>query len=85
MLALAVEQDRLLDTCDRDVGDLIFFQRHPAPHAVIYIRFEPEDVHEIVPRLLEVLDPTIVDHHMTVIDDAQVRRRPLPDWERDNG
>ena len=85
VLASAVEQDRVLLTCDRDFGDLIFFQRQPAPRAVVYIRFEPEDVREIVPRLLAVLEPAVIDHHMTVIDDAQVRRRPLPHWERDNG
>ena len=78
ILAFAVSDERVLVTCDHDFGDLIFFRRHLPPPAVIFIRFEPEDVRDIVPRLLPLLDFDALRDHMTVMDDLLVRRRPFP-------
>lgn len=85
VLAFAVAERRVLITCDHDFGDLIFFKGHAAPPAVIYIRFEPEDVREIVPRLLPLLEIEALRDHMTVLDERQVRRRPFPTRSIDNG
>ena len=78
ILKHAVADDRILVTCDRDFGELIFKHRAVAPLGVIYIRFEPDDVEEIVPRLLAVLDFDALKGHMTVIGDDSIRRTLFP-------
>ena len=74
----AVSDERVLVTCDRDFGELVFKHCAPAPPGIIYIRFEPDDVAEIVPRLLAVLDFDALNGHMTVIGDRVVRRTVFP-------
>ncbi len=78
VLQYAVDEDRVLVTCDRDFGELIFKHRAVAPPGIIYIRFEPDDVEEIVPRLLAVLDFDALKGHMTVIGDDNIRRTVFP-------
>jgi len=78
VLERAVAEERILVTCDRDFGELIYLHGKAAPPAVIYIRFEPQTVEEIVPRLMSVLEFDMLRGHMIVIDDHQTRRRPLP-------
>ncbi|MFX8207331.1 DUF5615 family PIN-like protein, partial [Acinetobacter baumannii] len=46
ILAHAVETDRILVTCDRDFGELVFKHGRPPPPAIIYIRFEPQQVED---------------------------------------
>ena len=78
VLARAVIDDRILITCDRDFGELIFKHRATPPPGIIYIRFEPDDVAEIVPHVLAVLDFEALRDHMTVIGDRSVRRTIFP-------
>ena len=85
VMRYAVQRDRILVTCDRDFGELVFrFQQTPPP-AIIYIRFEPQDVADIVPRLLAVLDFDLLEHHMMVIGDDGDRRTSFPTGSNDNG
>jgi len=81
ILERARAEDRILVTCDRDFGELVFGQKALPPPAIIYIRFEPPDVTEIIPRLLAVLDPKALQNHMTVIGDSSDRRRQFPRTE----
>ena len=53
VLALAAFEDRILITCDSDFGELVFLAGEPPPPAIIYVRFEPDDVEDIAPRILE--------------------------------
>ena len=85
VLRFAVAEERVLITCDHDFGDLIFFKGHRAPPAVIYILFEPEDVRQIVPRLIPLLEIDDLRDHMTVLDTRQIRRRPSPKRNNDHG
>ena len=78
ILGHAVSDDRILVTCDRDFGELVFKHRAAPPPGIIYIRFEPDDVEKIVPRLLAVLDFDALNGHMTVIGDRSVRRTVFP-------
>jgi predicted nuclease of predicted toxin-antitoxin system len=78
VLAHAILQGRILITCDRDFGELVFLHGAPPPPAIIYIRFEPEDVADIIPRLNGALDFERLKDHMTVIGDETTRRRAFP-------
>src|SRR5437016_272035 len=56
VLAVAVDDQRLLLTLDRDYGDLIFHHSHPAPAGVVLFRLagpRPQDDNR---RMLEVLE-----------------------------
>ena len=85
VLAHAVADDRFLITCDRDFGALVFLNRAPAPPGIVYIRFEPDGVEQILPRLLPLLEFEKLNGHMTVIGTKRDRFVPLPVKSRDNG
>lgn len=84
VLSLAYADQRILITYDRDFGELIFVRPTLLPPAVIYIRYEPEDVAETVCRLLPLLDFDHLSGHMTVIDPRRTRRTPFPTGSNDN-
>ena len=85
VLSCAVEQDRILVTCDRDFGELVFRHFRQPPPAIIYIRFEPQDVRDIVPRLMAILDFEQLQNHMTVIGDEGDRRTTFPRKSANDG
>lgn len=79
LLAMAVEQQRVIFTADKDFGELVFRRMVPAV-GVILIRFR-------VPTEAERFDlfrkhwPTIercAQGHFVVVTDRRVRRTPLP-------
>ncbi|HMC92531.1 MAG TPA: DUF5615 family PIN-like protein [Allosphingosinicella sp.] len=78
ILERARAEQRILVTCDRDFGELVFGRSVLPPPAIIYIRFEPPDVADIIPRLLAVLEPEALQDHLTVIGDTADRRRQFP-------
>ena len=78
VLAHAVAEERIRLTCDSDFGELVFLNGHRAPPGIIYVRFEPQDVADIIPRLLAVLTEDFPFHHMVVIGDSGDRSTPFP-------
>lgn len=84
ILAYATANRRILVTCDRDFGELVFLHRAAPPPAIIYIRFEPEDVADIVPRLVPLLDFDQLEGHMTVIGADHDRRTSFPAKSKDH-
>ena len=78
ILALAVTDARFLLTCDSDFGELVFGHGKQAPVGIVYIRFEPEDVNDIIPRVLSVLQSDNIAGHMAVIGKAGDRMTLLP-------
>ena len=85
LLALAVTDDRVIVTEDRDFSDLIFRDTAPPPPAVIYLRFGVADQPGMVERLLLVLANTTIDNHMIVIRRTSVRSRVLPEKQARHG
>ena len=79
VLAYAVATDRALITCDRDFGELISRYGATPPPAIIYVRFEPEDVLDIIPRLIPLLDFDRVKGHMAVLGAEHDRHTPFPE------
>jgi predicted nuclease of predicted toxin-antitoxin system len=78
VLEHAVTEKRVLLTCDRDFGELVFNHGRTPPPAIIYVRFDPPDVREIVPRILAAVESGNILGNMTVIREKQDRRTPLP-------
>ena len=78
VLAYVVEDDRYVLTCDRDFGKLVFQDRQELPPGIIFIRFEPQDVEEIIPRILAVLKSPDLAGKLVVIGDAGNRLTELP-------
>jgi predicted nuclease of predicted toxin-antitoxin system len=79
VLAFAVAEGLTILTFDRDYGELLFRYRITPPPAVVYFRNKgasPTDAAHLLFALLE--NPTIqLLGHFTVIDEQNVRQRPL--------
>lgn len=84
LLDLAVREERVLVTEDRDFSDLIFAHGAKAPPAIIYIRCEPTDQQEMIPRVIALLDFEPVLNNMIVLRPASTRYRPFPGKTRHN-
>jgi len=78
VLAHAVREMRFLITCDSDFGELVFLKGHAPPPGIIYVRFEPQDVNDIVSRVLAVLQAPNIEGHMVVIGNAGNRMTLFP-------
>jgi predicted nuclease of predicted toxin-antitoxin system len=80
VLAVAVEESRIVVTFDRDFGALVFSHGAPPPPGVIYLRFVPSDPEEPYSILSEVLGRAEVEliGRFTVVDRDRVRQRKLP-------
>lgn len=80
VLALAVEEKRWIVTFDRDYGELIFARGLAAPHAVILFRmrsYRPNDPGQVLGELLD--SGAELDGHFVLVEEAGLRKRPLPD------
>lgn len=78
VLALAVHEQRILITCDADFGGLVFRDRRHAPPAIIYVRFEPDEVEEIAPRVIAALETSDIEGHIVVIGEVNNRTTKFP-------
>lgn len=85
VLAHALSDQRWIVTFDRDYGELIFARGLPAPPAVILFRLKSYRP-EVPGRMLaELLDPGgEFEGYFVVVDEAGVRRRPLPKKDSNN-
>lgn len=80
VLELAVAQQRILLTFDRDYGELLFLRHLPIPPAVILLRFDPmypDEAGEIVANLLSS-SASGLDGFFVVLDRDRLRKRALP-------
>ena len=78
ILERAVSEGRIIITYDSDFSELVYRYGGLQPPAIIYIRFEPENISDVLPRLLPLLDLAVLERHMTVIGPETIRRRPFP-------
>ena len=79
VLQLAVQQQRVLVTFDRDYGELIFKKGRPAPPALVYFRMlptSPEQVAELLVWLLRDGAGPITDK-MVIVRSNGIRERPM--------
>ena len=80
ILLCAAQERRVVLTFDRDYGELIYRWRLPLPKGVIYFRLTPTTPEGPAERLLELLatEGLSVAGKFTVVENLQVRQRPLP-------
>jgi predicted nuclease of predicted toxin-antitoxin system len=80
MLARAQEEGRVVLTFDTDFGTLAFHRDLPASTGIIRFRLtlvSPSAVAETVRETIRARDDG--EAHFSVVDDSQIRMRPLPD------
>lgn len=76
VLRLAVAQDSILVTFDRDYGDLVFRRGLKAPQGIIYLRLDPVSASVVTDAALALLaDPSAVADSMTIVSSQGIRRR----------
>jgi Domain of unknown function (DUF5615) len=62
-------------------GEQIFLKGQLPPPAVVYVQFEPENVSDIIPRILPILDSEEIWGRMIVIGDSANRMTLFPKRE----
>jgi predicted nuclease of predicted toxin-antitoxin system len=81
IMKLAVEEQRIIVTFDKDFGELAVTSKDQNPPGVILLRISkrsPSFIAETVERVLGVRDDW--EGHLAVIDDTHIRMRPLENW-----
>ena len=78
LIAISRREQRILITCDRDIGRLIQSDSLPHP-GVVYLRLRGTGRHlwDAFSRIWPLIESSIAGHFVTVKND-QVRRRRLP-------
>ena len=78
VLELAVKNDALLITEDKDFGELVHRLKKPA-YGIVFLRFEVHERHLKWPRLKQLIDryEGRLKGHFVVVDNEKFRFRPL--------
>jgi predicted nuclease of predicted toxin-antitoxin system len=84
LLALAVQETRVVLTEDSDFTDLIFSFGMPPPPSLIYIRRDDEPQHSFLPRINEIISTARLKDHIIVLKPTNTRYRPFPKTDRNN-
>lgn len=77
VMSIAIKEQRIIMTFDRDYGELIFKAGYRPPEGVIYLRIEPvfpEYPAEIIRQLIESGDFSF-GNCLTVLDETRIRQR----------
>ena len=79
VLALAVAEQRLLITFDKDFGELAFRQKLPATSGIVLFRIEPASPSHIATVAVHALESR-VDWvgHFSVVEETRIRMTLLP-------
>jgi len=83
VMRIAVEEQRIIVTFDKDFGELAVTGQDRNPPAIILLRISkpsPAETAETVIRILNSRRDWI--GHLTVIDDNHIRMRPLENWRQ---
>jgi predicted nuclease of predicted toxin-antitoxin system len=79
VLALAVAEQRLLITFDKDFGELAFKHRLAATSGIVLFRLEPSSPSRIATVAAHVLESrTDWAGHFSVVEETRIRMTPLP-------
>ncbi|MBD0351392.1 MAG: DUF5615 family PIN-like protein [Flavisolibacter sp.] len=76
VIQLAIQEQRIIITFDRDYGELIFKHNYKPPQGVIYLRlieFQPDEPGIMVHNLLSSAFST--ENMLTVFDGENIRQR----------
>jgi predicted nuclease of predicted toxin-antitoxin system len=74
---IAINEERLILTFDRDYGELVFKKGLKPPKGIIYLRidpFSPEEPAEVISKLIQSQKFSF-DHYLTVVDNNFIRQR----------
>lgn len=78
ILEQARKENRLLLTFDKDFGTLSFGDREPAP-GILLFRVPALPIPELIPFVVQTVKDRDDWHgHLAVIEENQIRMRPLP-------
>ena len=78
VLELAVKENRILLTFDKDFGYLIFQKKLPVPAGVVLFRFTPQSPAYTVQKIIDfIFQYQIEENHFIVVEDAYIRVIPL--------
>lgn len=78
VLQFAQKEGRILLTCDKDFGELVYRQGKSASAGIVLIRISSSNPSEFSARVTLNLEArTDWDGHFSVIDDLNIRMRPL--------
>ena len=81
VMQIAVDEQRIIVTFDKDFGELAVTGNSQNPPAIILLRISkpsPTVADAAVNRVLNSRDDWL--GHLTVIDDTHIRMRPLTNW-----
>ncbi len=77
VIDIAIKEERLILTFDKDYGELVFKKGLKPPQGIIYLRigtFAPKEPAEIIDKLIKS-HKFDFDRHLTVVDNNFVRQR----------
>jgi predicted nuclease of predicted toxin-antitoxin system len=83
IMRLAVDEQRIIITFDKDFGELAVTGENRNPPGIILLRISkpsPAETAETVNLLLNSRDDWL--GHLTVIDDTHIRMRPFDNWRQ---
>lgn len=78
VLRIAVAEQLIILTFDRDYGELIFKYKMQPPPAVVYFRLKGDNPQAAAQILLErIKNGLVIENHFSVIDEQGTRQRKL--------
>jgi predicted nuclease of predicted toxin-antitoxin system len=76
VIKIAVEQNLIILTFDKDYGEIIFRYKYPKPPSVVYFKFKGSDPLYAGNTLLKNIEQLLaLENHFTIIDDKNIRHR----------
>jgi len=80
VLEKALTESRLLITFDKDFGELVFHKGAEASCGIVLFRISMPSPEAAVQKVVTTLESrSDWEHQFSVVDDAMVRMRPLPE------
>ena len=83
IMRIAVDDQRIIITFDKDFGELAVTGQGRNPPAIILLRISkpsPAQTAETVNEILNNREDWV--GHLTVVDDSHIRMRPLKNWRQ---
>ena len=78
VMGIAVEENLIILTFDRDYGELIFKFQKDKPPTVVYFRLKGDAPEMAAALLLQIIkDGITIENHFTVVESTGIRQRKL--------